>query len=357
MFSEVTVEWMIQMLSGSPEHNSFVEMLGLGALDPKRIVEELGRGMRGNPRMHKKAGQYLKQKEELYALNVDHDILTSIGIDTVFATALLYSYGPYGFRTDWFEDPDDDVLRGPLVFFLDGKKQEAHWISMLRTEREANWELQISIAITDEMRWKTRTDEREAVDWEGPNFLLEEGMIPDTIKQIIKGTKFKNFLSHPILDQYDLGIEDVTEQGGEIRIDINNHGKSIRVIDLIKKEGHMEFGTWFYRPEEHDDWGTVRDQNRCIIGQIRDPANIGAESLDAHRSSGKDPWESYARLAAAAPHLLRALEKLLPKLDELERHGHEVDPDDLNYAKRAVKIARGEDSNSDDYPFKNQDEN
>lgn len=75
-------------------------------------------------------------------------------------------------------------------------------------------------------------------------------------------------------------------------------------------------GPWAYRPDVLDDWGIVRapvtEQGRFlggIICQARDPEALDALTLASHREKKTDPWEANARLIAAAPELLEALEE------------------------------------------------
>lgn len=86
-------------------------------------------------------------------------------------------------------------------------------------------------------------------------------------------------------------------------------------------------GPWEYRPDKYDDWGVVKSPAqevgnydpplflRGFIAQVRDPNVDDAEALNEHRCAGTDPWEANARLVAAAPELLDALECTLRCFD------------------------------------------
>lgn len=115
-------------------------------------------------------------------------------------------------------------------------------------------------------------------------------------------------------------------------------------------------GPWSYRPELHDDWGTVRAGNGLIC-RARDP-NVWHESeLAAHRENKTDPWEANARLISAAPDMAEALAELLKEVDKLgklDSRGHSdedvwigdasgvVRVGSLRRARAALAKARGE---------------
>jgi|GEM_PF-1223333 len=68
-------------------------------------------------------------------------------------------------------------------------------------------------------------------------------------------------------------------------------------------------GPWFYRPDQYTDWGEVY-AGQFRICQARDPLAMGHDILKLHRQAGTDPWEPNARLIAAAPDLLGALDAM-----------------------------------------------
>lgn len=82
--------------------------------------------------------------------------------------------------------------------------------------------------------------------------------------------------------------------------------------------GHTP-GPWSYRTQPHDDWGVVR-AGRYIICQARDP-RVDHLDLGEYRRTKVDPFEANARLIAAAPDLLEALEELFASYKRLADSG------------------------------------
>ena len=95
---------------------------------------------------------------------------------------------------------------------------------------------------------------------------------------------------------------------------------------------------WEYRPSEHDDWGVIKSSRKAIakVSWILDK-----KIEDKHRDLGSDPFEAHARLIAAAPDLLQALELLVSIQDRCYPRG--MEPLTIIIAKRAIEKAGVED--------------
>ena len=79
--------------------------------------------------------------------------------------------------------------------------------------------------------------------------------------------------------------------------------------DLQKLLAEATKGPWSYRPQPHDDWGTVR-ADRFHICQAHDPRFMDQDYLAKCREEKRDPWEANARLIAMAPTLAARLLEL-----------------------------------------------
>jgi hypothetical protein len=103
-------------------------------------------------------------------------------------------------------------------------------------------------------------------------------------------------------------------------------------------------GPWVYRPHKNDDWGIVRvrDGNGYPVAVARAGRHVTDEEYAAHRSAKTDPFEANARLIAAAPDLLEALEELLKQHWEFRQYFEDVDSRARNMAHSAIAKATGE---------------
>src|SRR3546814_15106780 len=104
-----------------------------------------------------------------------------------------------------------------------------------------------------------------------------------------------------------------------------------------KEQAHTA-GPWLYRPDKYDDWGFVRaqpEQGRLLGGvicQARDPYALDDVTLNAHRRAKTDPWEANARLIAAAPDLLEALQTVW------DTYGMDTSVDSSNWRSGARRV-------------------
>jgi hypothetical protein len=103
------------------------------------------------------------------------------------------------------------------------------------------------------------------------------------------------------------------------------------VVELIERLRKLDEaatpGPWAYRPEEYDDWGTVRGPKlptehfpeglAACLARFRDHRFLDEAALSEHRTARTDPWEANARLVVALRN--EALPTLAAQAAEIER--------------------------------------
>lgn len=107
--------------------------------------------------------------------------------------------------------------------------------------------------------------------------------------------------------------------------------------------GGLARGPWLYRPRSIDDWGEVRTADGFLVASAKAGRAFDLRSDEAydHRRNGTDPYAENARLIAAAPDLLVALDWLLASLEaDPAAENYPGDREDrLTLARAAARVA------------------
>jgi len=110
-------------------------------------------------------------------------------------------------------------------------------------------------------------------------------------------------------------------------------------------------GPWQYRQRENDDWGFVRSADGWLVAVAKD-SSVPFKAYGAYRERKEDPFEANARLIAAAPELLLALQELLDAYSKPDERlccdgrdcgcmGSTVHQQAEHYARAAIAKATG----------------
>jgi hypothetical protein len=80
-------------------------------------------------------------------------------------------------------------------------------------------------------------------------------------------------------------------------------------------------GPWTVKPSVFDDWGAVKTvDGQELICHARNPS-VNSRDFHIYANGGQDPFEANARLIAAAPELLEAVEAVISHWFYAEEEG------------------------------------
>lgn len=237
MLSPHTQNWIFDTLDQNDVMEKFLSGLGVKTEDLKAVLETIERGLSGDKILQQGAIQYLARvPEEKRAWQIDHDLLKSIGIDPIFAMALLHSFGPNN-QTGDFEDDQADDIRGLLTINLPslqkhtGRATLCLVIEDYEFPEDKAWELQVNIALAENIYW--RTDFRGDTAHDGPDILLEETQFPESVATASANKHLVSILSHPILNAYPLIAGNIKIEDPDVIIDVEGAKTPMNLQDLI----------------------------------------------------------------------------------------------------------------------------
>ena len=105
-------------------------------------------------------------------------------------------------------------------------------------------------------------------------------------------------------------------------------------------------GPWSVRPYPIDDWGWIRDAKGDLVAMARAGQFLDEAALDIHRKNETDPYEGNARLIAAAPALLEALDYLVGECPQDLDDDYNPHAAPLAKARAAIAKATGGQANA-----------
>ena len=229
MFDKHSRKWIADALASSPELRSFVRSLGLDPDDAENTLSACEAGIYGDARTTRGARDYLASAQHIIVHPVDHALLASNGIDTAFVTAFLHAFGP-GYETgDWDGDEAEDSVRG-LLGLVTGTLEKPVYSANITLDRGSGiWNLQTKFRLDRHVHW--RSDFRGDHGRDEPDILLEY-QLPDGVISGLCEAPLRQIIQHPVLNQFDLTIEQAHEEDEDIRLDITCDARMLHYIDL-----------------------------------------------------------------------------------------------------------------------------
>lgn len=231
IFGQSSRTRILDNLDQSGDAIELLELLNVDLEDSDTVIETLTRGISGDDALRQAAISYLSNVDaEKYVARIDRDVLQYVGIDPVFAMALLHSFGPHSHSGD-FGDDDSEGIRGLLQIPNPPLCKHKGRTALCMIYEEDAWYLEVNVALTDNIYW--RTDFRGDTDHDGPDILAMEQTIPAAMATRLVGQPLSGLMAHPVLDRFPLTIDAITQDDPDFIVDVGNAAGHMTFDELI----------------------------------------------------------------------------------------------------------------------------
>lgn len=235
MFNRITQDWLLETYTQSTEMEGFMQKLGVDTENANidngnEILKAIELGIRGDRGMHRQALDYIENMGGVRIWEVDRTLLESEGLDAVFITALLHSFGPFSNTADWLDDPEEDIIRGVLTILFNDHKTTKKRTAVSLQHTMGAWELQISFDMTRDIRWAT--DFRGDAERDAPDIEVDNEYLPDSLIATLPGKPLSEVIKHPHLEKFNLEIEGGQNTEDGYILNINKAGRGLNYNDL-----------------------------------------------------------------------------------------------------------------------------
>ena len=257
MFNTLRRGWLLDALDQSSLMDRFLESCKVDLEDHDEIINSIEQGLKGDPEYHACAVRHLGTVEGHRALGYEYNsiatadliarapfaisradalLLKSLGIDIVYAMALLHSFGPYS-QTGDFSDDELDNVRGLLTFSSASTKKTNITLSLVFTKMR--WEMLTNIKLSDCVRWESdfrggmQSDYRYERNSDLPNIQIEDREIPESLLARMPGDLLKNHVSHPVLDPLSMIIDTVEKHDDDYNLYVRGGEDMLKLSDII----------------------------------------------------------------------------------------------------------------------------
>lgn len=228
---DYTRDFLLNIIESKNELEAFIKHCGITDISKTDdIFEKINEGICGDTNLNQKAFEFISKNSEFEARSVDVALLEYIGISPVFLIGLLHSMGPHNQSGD-FLSRESPNKRGLIQIMPAKNTPPRKALNAGLIKKDGVWNLEIEVAISDKLTWASTF--RKEAGHNGVDINSWTQFLPESIKMAARGKALKQIISHPVLDSYDLIINQVDESHPDVIIRIDDHSGRLNLRQIM----------------------------------------------------------------------------------------------------------------------------
>ena len=228
LFADHTDEALLEILDQYGELHDFLALCGDHFENTEQSLNILENGLRGDPKLHRVAEDYLAKLPGINAFEIDCDLLFNANISPLFCIALLHALGPYNQSA---HDQDSQNFRGYLEmeYFICG---DEFFVHTSLHEQNGIWHFQLTIDLNSALRWHSKA-------WSSDNGktaeiqVFQEG-IPHAQMLALIGKPLGTLTDHAISEIPDLKFVSLKTEESSPVLEVEGDFRVLRLGDISK---------------------------------------------------------------------------------------------------------------------------
>ena len=193
-------DWILENVDTSKRLQAFAQELGVSPDDGDAFIETLERGLAGDKDLQAGAIRFLQQLPAIRTWEIDRALITTGGINFLFAIALLCAHT----SSEGERDAEGGVDLDLVLPLFDYEILDLHAAFM-----EGAWEINVTVPLNEDVVWIR--DFRDSDRHPHPHLDFIGGKAPQTLITTCQRKPLKDYVSHPVLDHYNLTVHSIEQ--------------------------------------------------------------------------------------------------------------------------------------------------